>query len=158
MKRAWKSIKVTTCIAGCILLLAGQGLSADTVLFGINVPLSGSYAKQGEDELKAYKLAVKTINEQGGILGKKVIYAVKDTKTNADVARANAQAFINDGAIMFTGGSSSACAIAQSEEAQKALGVATRHRDDAQFIQGVGPEGLLEVLERVRDRVDDRGS
>ena len=120
MKKVLKSIKVSTCIFGCILLLAGQGSAADTVLFGLNVPLSGSYAQQGEDELKAYKLAINMINDQGGILGKKVVYSVKDTKTNPDTARANAQAFIADGAIMFTGGSSSACAIAQSEEAQKA--------------------------------------
>jgi len=105
---------------GVIFLTAGNGFSGDTALFGINVPLSGSYSKQGEDELKAYKLAIQTLNEKGGILGKKIVYSVKDTKTNADVARANAKAFIKEGAIMITGGSSSACAIAQSEECQKA--------------------------------------
>ena len=90
-----------------------------TIIFGLNVPLSGSYASQGQDELKAYKLAIKILNDQGGLLGKKIVYSVKDTQTNADVARNNAKDFFKEGAIMITGGSSSAVAIAQSEECQK---------------------------------------
>jgi ABC-type branched-subunit amino acid transport system substrate-binding protein len=93
---------------------------SSSMLFGLNVPLSGSYASQGEDELKAYKLAINMINKKGGILGQKIVYAIKDTKTNAEVARQNAIKLIKDGAIMITGGSSSAVAIAQSEECQKA--------------------------------------
>ena len=46
----------------------------ETVLIGLNVPLSGSYQYQGEDELKAYKLAIEELNKKGGILKKKVIY------------------------------------------------------------------------------------
>jgi ABC-type branched-subunit amino acid transport system substrate-binding protein len=90
------------------------------VLFGLNVPLSGAYSKQGEDELKAYKLSINIINNQGGVLGKKIVYSVKDTQTDAEVARENAKNLIEEGAIMITGGSSSAVAIAQSEECQKA--------------------------------------
>jgi branched-chain amino acid transport system substrate-binding protein len=103
------------------LLMSGKGIALDdTVLFGLNVPLSGAYSKQGEDELKAYKLAINIINNQGGVLGKKIVYSVKDTQTDADVARENAKNLIEEGAIMITGGSSSAVAIAQSEECQKA--------------------------------------
>jgi len=120
MARSKKWMGMLACVLGVILLTTGDGFSADTVLFGINVPLSGSYSKQGEDELKAYKLAIQILNEKGGILGKKIVYSVKDTKTNADVARENAKVFIKEGAVMITGGSSSACAIAQSEECQKA--------------------------------------
>jgi len=91
-----------------------------TILIGLNVPLSGSYASQGEDQLKAYKLAIKLLNDSGGILGQKVVYSIKDTQTSANIARENAIQLIKDGAIMITGGSSSAVAIAQSEECQKA--------------------------------------
>jgi ABC-type branched-subunit amino acid transport system substrate-binding protein len=91
-----------------------------TVLIGLNVPLSGSYSSQGEDQLKAYKLAIKKLNESGGILGKKVVFSIKDTKTKANTARKNAIQLIKDGAMMVTGGSSSAVAIAQSEECQRA--------------------------------------
>ncbi len=105
---------------GVIALLHGLALGADTVLFGLNVPLSGAYSQQGEDELRAYKLAIKEINDAGGVLAKKIVYMVGDTETNAEVARQNAKEMISEGAIMITGGSSSAVAIAQGEECEKA--------------------------------------
>ena len=37
-----------------------------TVTFGFNVPQTGAYADEGADELRAYKLAVKHINDGGG--------------------------------------------------------------------------------------------
>jgi ABC-type branched-subunit amino acid transport system substrate-binding protein len=105
------------------LLMMLPGLtfaSNETMLIGLNVPLTGAYSSQGEDQLKAYKLAIKVLNEQGGILGKKIVYSIKDTQTKANVARENAIQLIKDNAIMISGGSSSAVAIAQSEECQKA--------------------------------------
>jgi len=117
-----KSNHVILSVSLVCMLLATCFCYADegTVMIGLNVPLTGSYALQGEDQLKAYKLAIKILNELGGINGKKVVYSVKDTQTNAEIARENAKAFIREGANMITGGSSSAVAIAQSEECQKA--------------------------------------
>ena len=39
----------------------------DTVMIGLDVSLTGSYADRGADELKAYKLAIEENNSQGGI-------------------------------------------------------------------------------------------
>ncbi|MCJ8344030.1 substrate-binding protein [bacterium] len=103
----------------CLMFCIPTNYSAESVLFGINVPLSGSYQDQGEDELKAYKLAIKLINEDGGVLGKRIVYTVKDTQTSAKVAAVNAEAMIKEGAIMLTGGSSSAVAIAQGKICEK---------------------------------------
>ena len=99
-----------------------------TVTLGFNVPQTGSYADEGADELRAYRLAVKHINEGGGgmldtfsskalagggVNGKKVEYVTGDTQTKSDAARASAKRMIEkDGAIMITGGSSSGVAIA----------------------------------------------
>jgi branched-chain amino acid transport system substrate-binding protein len=103
------------------------------VVFGFNVPQTGSYADEGADELRAYKLAVRHLNEGGGmvetlspsaltgqgVLGKKVRYVVGDTQTNPDAARTSARRMIErDKVIMFGGGSSSAVAIAQQYLAQ----------------------------------------
>jgi ABC-type branched-subunit amino acid transport system substrate-binding protein len=99
--------------------MIGSGIAGDTAMIGINVPLSGPYLLQGEDELKAYKLAIKMLNDKGGILGQRIVYTVKDTKTDAEVARQNARELIEGGAVMVTGGSSSAEAISQCEECQK---------------------------------------
>ena len=100
-----------------------------TVTLGFNVPQTGSYADEGADELRAYKLAVKHLNGQGdggmlntfkpsaltgnGVLGKQVVYVTGDTQTKSDAARSSAKRMIEkDGAIMITGGSSSGVAIA----------------------------------------------
>ena len=104
-------------------------VKAKKVVLGFNVPQTGPYADEGADELKAFKLAVKHLNGEGdggmlktfkpsnlkgnGILGKKVMYVTGDTQTKADAARASAKRMIEkDGVIMFTGGSSSADAVA----------------------------------------------
>jgi branched-chain amino acid transport system substrate-binding protein len=103
-------------------------------VYGFNVPLTGPYADEGADELRAYQLAVTHLNEGGGmletltpssltgqgVLGKKITYVQGDTQTDADAARASARRMIErDGVIMFSGGSSSATAIAQQYLAQE---------------------------------------
>lgn len=102
---------------------------SDTVTFGFNVPQTGPYADEGADELRAFQLAVEHLNGEGdggmlatfsskaltgaGINGKKVAFVTGDTQTKADAARAAAQSMIQkDGAIMISGGSSSAVAVA----------------------------------------------
>ena len=107
------------------------------VVFGFNVPQSGPYADEGADELRAYQLAVKHINGEGdggmlktmkplalkgnGVLGKKVTFVSGDTQTKADAARASAKRMIEkDGAIMITGCSSSAVAVAVQSLCQDA--------------------------------------
>lgn len=109
---------------------------AKTVKLGFNVPQTGPYADEGADELRAFKLAAKHLNGEGdggmmktfkpsalkgnGILGKKVEYVTGDAQTKADAARASAKRMIEkDGVIMFSGGSSSAVAVACQSLAQE---------------------------------------
>ena len=79
-----------------------------TVTFGFNVPQTGAYADEGADELRAYKLAVKHLNNGGGmletlspneltgqgVLGKKVDFVTGDTQTDPDAARTSARRMI----------------------------------------------------------------
>jgi branched-chain amino acid transport system substrate-binding protein len=106
------------------------------VVFGFNVPQTGAYAEEGKDELRAFELAVKHLNGEGdggmlttlnpnnlkgnGVLGKKVTYVTGDSQTKADAARASARRMIEkDKVIMWSGGSSSAEAVAQQALAQE---------------------------------------
>jgi ABC-type branched-subunit amino acid transport system substrate-binding protein len=92
----------------------------DTVTIGINVPLTGSYTDQGNDELKAYKLAIDEVNAKGGILGKKIVYVVKDSETNAEISSKNAAELYDlFEAVMVTGGSASSEAVAQAKVAKE---------------------------------------
>ncbi|OEU44630.1 MAG: hypothetical protein BBJ60_11750 [Desulfobacterales bacterium S7086C20] len=91
-----------------------------SVIIGINVPLTGPYIDQGIDEERAYKLAIEQINAKGGVIGKKISFVVKDTKSNVKVAKKNALDLIRlHKAVMVTGGVSSAVAIAQSDVCQE---------------------------------------
>ncbi|MFH1384997.1 MAG: substrate-binding protein [Candidatus Omnitrophota bacterium] len=119
MKKTVLNLVVMFCFSLMMLQPSCAIAADDTVLIGLNVPLSGSYQYQGEDQLKAYKLAIEEVNKKGGILGKKVVYSVKDTQTTNEVAGQNAEDLIDEGAIMVTGGSSSGCAIAQAKVCQK---------------------------------------
>ncbi len=117
--------KTTICLAAAILMVigltptGGYAQQDQTVTIGLDVPLSGSYSPQGQDELRAYKLAIDDINNnKGGILGKKIVYVTMDSQTNAKVAEQNARTlYTQNNAVMVTGGASSACAISQGKVA-----------------------------------------
>jgi ABC-type branched-subunit amino acid transport system substrate-binding protein len=113
--------------------LGNYPIEGDTATFGFNVPQSGPYASEGEDELRAYELAVKHLNNGGGwvdsqfdnlsgdgVLGYQIDSVSGDTATDADTARQSASRMIQrDDVIMVSGGSSSAVAIAVQELCQR---------------------------------------
>jgi ABC-type branched-subunit amino acid transport system substrate-binding protein len=91
---------------------------AAIVKIGLNYPETGPYAKQGLDQKRAAEIAVEEINAAGGILGKKVQLAPRDTRSNPKIAKANASELYDvEGVPMILGGSSSAVAIATGEVA-----------------------------------------
>mgnify|MGYP003573973383 FL=1 len=111
--------------------------TGSNVTLGFNVPQTGPYADEGNDELLAQQLAVEHLNGMGdggclntftskalkgnGILGKKVDFVTGDTQTKSDAARASAKTMIEkDGAIMINGGSSSGVAVAVQGLCQEA--------------------------------------
>jgi branched-chain amino acid transport system substrate-binding protein len=108
------------------------GTSGDSVFIGISVPRTGTYAVQGEDELKGYQLAIEHINEghplikaispktKKGVLGKQLKYGVADSAAKPNDAVQAQQRFITENkAIMITGGTSSAVAVALNKLAQR---------------------------------------
>jgi ABC-type branched-subunit amino acid transport system substrate-binding protein len=108
------------------------GSSGDSVFIGITVPRTGSYALQGEDELKGYELAVEHINSghelirkispktKKGVLGKEVKYGVADSAAKPNDAVQAQQRFISENkAVLMTGSTSSAVAVALNKLAQR---------------------------------------
>ena len=85
------------------------------VVIGLDVPQTGPYSDQGQDQLRAYKLAIEEINAKGGVMGMQIEASIGDDQTKAPVAVENARRMIErDGAVMITGGSSTGTAIAVS--------------------------------------------
>src|SRR5271170_2101096 len=108
------------------------GSSGDSVFIGITVPRTGTYAVQGEDELKGYMLAVEHINSGDplikqispkttkGVLGKEVKYGVADSEAKPNTAIQEQSRFISENkAILMTGSTSSAVAVALNKLAQR---------------------------------------
>src|SRR5262245_36142394 len=108
------------------------GSSGSSVFIGIAVPRTGTYAVQGEDELKGYQLAVEHINSghelikkispktTKGVLGKEVKYGVADSAAKPNEAVQAEQRLITaNKAILMTGSTSSAVAVALNKLAQR---------------------------------------
>jgi branched-chain amino acid transport system substrate-binding protein len=108
------------------------GTQGDTVYIGATVPRTGTYAVQGEDELKGWQLAVEHINTGDpllqriapkvtkGLLGKKVSLLVADSAAKPNEAVQEQQTFISQNkVILMTGATSSAVAVALNKFAER---------------------------------------
>ena len=109
-----------------------DGSSGSSVFIGITVPRTGTYALQGEDELKGYQLAIEHINSGDelikkispkttkGVLGKEVKYGVADSEAKPNTAVQEQSRFITENkAVLITGSTSSAVAVALNKLAQR---------------------------------------
>ncbi len=107
------------------------GSAGDSVFIGIAVPRTGAYAVQGEDELKGWQLAVEHINSghelmkkispktTKGVLGKTVKIGIADSAAKPNTAVQAGQRFISENnAVLLTGSTSSAVAVALNKLAQ----------------------------------------
>ena len=108
------------------------GAQGNTIFIGATPPETGTYARQGEDELKGWQLAVDHINEgnplikkispktKKGVLGKQLKLLVADSAAKPNDAVQAQQRFITENHIMLmTGSTSSAVAVALNKLAQR---------------------------------------
>ena len=109
-----------------------DGSSGDSVFVGVAVPRTGTYALQGEDELKGIELAIEHLNEgnelikkfspktKKGVLGKEVKHGVADNQAKPNVAVQAQSRFISENkAVMIMGSVSSAVAVALNKIAAR---------------------------------------
>lgn len=108
------------------------GSQGDSVTIGATVPRTGTYAAQGEDELKGIQLAVEHINAgdpliqkispktKKGVLGKEVKVVVGDSEAKPNTAVQEQSRFISENKIVvMIGSTSSAVAVALNKLAQQ---------------------------------------
>ena len=92
----------------------------DIIKIGLNYPRSGPYSVQGLDQLRASSMAVLEINNNGGILGKKIELVIRDSQSSPEITQKNVHEMIDAHHVkMIFGGSSSAVAIAASKICQQ---------------------------------------
>jgi len=113
-------INKKTCILIASVLYSGVTFAADPVNIGLNYPKTQAYWEQGLAQIRGALLAQDEINAAGGILGHPVNLVAKNSASKVDRAVRNVQSLIKkDKVKMIFGGSSSAVAIAASEEAKR---------------------------------------
>ncbi len=108
------------------------GSEGSSIFVGFAVPRTGTYAVSGEDELKGYELAVEHLNTgnalireispktKQGVLGKTVKFGVADSEAKPNTAVQAVSRFISQNkAVMFSGSTSSAVAVALNKLAQR---------------------------------------
>ncbi len=90
------------------------GNCAEPYRLGVALGLTGTGEVYSRDGLDAIKLAVEEINASGGFLGRHPIErSVRDTKTNAEEARKQAEKLVNNDKVRAVLGTySSSCALA----------------------------------------------
>ena len=70
-------------LAGC----SGDGGSdsaEDPIVIGISLPLTGDFSEPGKGVERGYKAWAKIVNDEGGLLGRKVELKILDDQSNAD--------------------------------------------------------------------------
>ncbi len=109
-----------------------DGSAGDSVFIGLGVPLTGTYAGPGEDELKGFQLAIEHLNTGNdlirkisphttkGVLGKMVKSGTADTQAKPNTAVQVHSRFISENkAVLIAGSVSSAVAVALNKLAAR---------------------------------------
>jgi ABC-type branched-subunit amino acid transport system substrate-binding protein len=109
-----------------------EGSSGGSVFIGVAVPRTGTYAVQGEDELKGAELAIEHLNAGDpliraisphttkGVLGKTVTHGVADNEAKPNTAVQVQSRFISENkAVLIMGSVSSAVAVALNKLADR---------------------------------------
>ncbi|QKF82630.1 branched-chain amino acid ABC transporter substrate-binding protein [Halarcobacter ebronensis] len=96
MKKIIKTLALSS-IVTCSLL------ASDVVKIGVQAPITGKYANEGQSIDNFVKLLVDEKNEQGGILGKKIEVVTCDDEAKAQKAAVCAKKLVNAGVIAVIG-------------------------------------------------------
>ena len=89
--------------AAAVLAFAGLAQAQQTIKIANIVELSGPGTTAGTLFKNGVELAIKEINEAGGILGKKIESTTVDTQTNPGVAKGLTQKAVDDGVLAIFG-------------------------------------------------------
>jgi branched-chain amino acid transport system substrate-binding protein len=93
-------------------LVAGTAYAEDTLKVGVQAPITGSYANEGQGIDNATRLMAEQINANGGVLGKQIEVITCDDEGTAMKAAICAKDLVNKGVKMVIGSYTSTCAEA----------------------------------------------
>jgi branched-chain amino acid transport system substrate-binding protein len=116
---------------------SGSGYAAEPIKLGVTEPLSGTFKNIGERYLDGVQYAAKVLNQQGGVLGRKIEVIPIDSELKPDVATRKATALIlKDQVKYFCGGTGSSVGAAMSTVAEQNNAVMFTYGMDAASLTG----------------------
>lgn len=94
----------------------GGGASSNDIKIGANFELTGGVANYGSQALNGLKLAVKQVNDAGGINGKKITLVTADNKSEAsEAANAATKLISNDRVRVLVGPATTSNVLATTQ-------------------------------------------
>ena len=94
--------KLAASVAVCALLVTA-GSAADVVKIGVQAPITGKYANEGQSIDNGVRLVVEQINAKGGLLGKQLSVVSCDDEGKAQKAAICARKLVNEGVLAVIG-------------------------------------------------------
>ncbi len=94
------------------VMVASPVLASDTLKVGVQAPITGSYANEGQGIDQSVRLLADQINAKGGVLGKKIEVVTCDDEGTAMKAAICAKDLVNKKVSMVIGSYTSTCAEA----------------------------------------------
>ena len=113
--------KLKSLVAAAALLFAGAAAqAAEAIKIAVLQELSGAGATAGTNAKNGVMLAIKEINEAGGILGRKLEAMVADTQSNPGVAKGLASKAVDDDVFAVMGPTFSGSIMVSMAETKRA--------------------------------------
>lgn len=117
------SLLVCLALPGCFLLPANKpAVPKDAIKIGILAPITGTSAQLGSSVSEGVQLAIKHVNEAGGVLGKQLTPIVVDTQSDPLKAGPKANELIDRGVMAIIGDINSSASKPAILEAAKPRG------------------------------------
>ena len=112
---------VLASFAVCLLVAPAMADShMETLKVGVQAPITGSYANEGQGIENGVRLLAGQINAKGGVLGKQIEVVTCDDQGTAQAAAICAKKLVNEGVKMVIGSYTSTCAQAAQKTYYKA--------------------------------------
>ncbi|MFA5665103.1 branched-chain amino acid ABC transporter substrate-binding protein [Castellaniella sp.] len=101
-------------VVGLALGMSGAALAAEggPLLFGLQFPITGDYAVEGQGVKNGLDLLIEQKNAEGGLLGREIKLIVCDDEGKASRATICARQLVNDGVIGVVGSYTSGASLA----------------------------------------------
>lgn len=95
--------KALATAAAVLIVGMSSALAADVVTFGVQAPITGEYANEGQGIEKAVRLLAEQINADGGLMGKQIEVVACDDEGKATQAALCGRQLANEGVFAVIG-------------------------------------------------------